>query len=38
MSMFTNSDAATYAERIETRSGIKDYYTYSAGLYPEIVK
>jgi len=38
MSMFTTSDADIYAERIETRSGIKDYYKFNAELYPEIVK
>jgi len=38
MSMFTSSDAETYAERIETRSGIKDYYKYDSGSYPEIAR
>ena len=38
MSMFTDSDADIFAERIETRSSIKDYYKYNKELYPEIVK
>ena len=38
VSMFTGAQAKTFAERIETRSKIKDYYTYDPDLYPEIVK
>jgi hypothetical protein len=37
-SMFTNAQAAEFAQRIEALNGTKDYFTYDAELYPEIVK
>ena len=38
VSMFTAAQAKTFAERIESRSKVKNYYTFDPELYPEIVQ
>jgi len=35
---FTDAQAKDIARRVQSHSGIKDYYTYNAELYPEVVK
>ncbi|MDR2569372.1 MAG: transglutaminase-like domain-containing protein [Oscillospiraceae bacterium] len=37
-SMFTDSEAEDFAKRIKSHSGVEDYFTYDAELYPEIVE
>jgi len=36
--MFTDAQAKDIARKVQSHSGIKDYYTYDASLYPEVVK
>jgi hypothetical protein len=37
-SMFTDSQAKEFAQRIQAHSGVEDYFAYDAGLYPDIVQ